>query len=565
MSAAKSIFNAVFASIVVLRPSLKWLCYIVLTALSLTVNTSLATTEKRVAYSKKFGIEVFAIYQGDNWCHRVVNIELRAANPAIFKSNNIGAFIKKIGAVLPTECDQAHQLDIKGKDKHGQLHLTAKASTKDQLAWQVAILKSAPEAVNNTTTSSTTAPQPEVNSLATTRQPTEKPEKPSLQNAISYWQPPSSQQSIKYSAGAQDFEISTNDWRCKLKINHLNNPREQKLLVLKPQGLGCDENRLAYGQGVANVSFYDGRVYEQLKGNFYLGYHFDYNVVINKKILLHRTRLDKREALTFYLGELPVFDTQLIGVLLHTSQGWSFSNGAIIALTKNKSLFQNTRLIKQFEHAISGKAATISHSTKSYKLYAMNQLDLPLKIDSNMLYTAQFTKQNEQWLVASDSIKNYVAGNINQATQTALSQGSLANRIQIDTKRLKKASLADRLTYLYDDVDQINNPLLQAAQFFYTHNKLKTFVLVKVNNLGNPATVDWPYPIELHNTGQINQLGWYLVWGEVKGNPNKISNNGFLIPQIFVDKVKACEQEACREYNDVTQLVLERYQMTEWQ
>ncbi|WP_163831781.1 hypothetical protein [Spartinivicinus ruber] len=513
---------------------------------------------KRVAYSKKFGIEVFALYQGKSWCNPIVNIELKANNPAIFKSPNISAFIKKIGAVLPTECEQAHQLNIQGKDQQNQLHFTAEASTKDQIAWQVTILKTAPTAVEPSQPTVPTA-QPDTNTLVA------EEAKPSKKTTVAAWQPPKSQPPIKYSAGAQDFEISTNDWRCKLKINQLNNPREQKLLVLKPQGLGCDENRLAYGQGVANISFYDGRTYEQLKGNFYLGYHFDYTVAINKKFLLHRSRIDKREALSFYLGELPVFDTQLIGVLFHTNQGWSFSNGAVIALTQNKSLFQNTRLIKQFEKAVSAKAAAISHATNNYNLYVMDQLELPIKQDSNMMYSAQFTKQNEQWQTADDTIKNYIAGNINQATQTALSQGSLASRIQQDTKRLKKAALEDRLTYLYDDVDKISNPLLQAAQFFYTQNKLKTFVLVKVNKVGNPATVDWPYPIELHNTNNINKLGWFLVWGEVRGNPNKVSPSGFLIPQIFVDKVKACEQEACREYNDVTHLVLERYQMTEWQ
>lgn len=421
------------------------LCILFSTTFSLA---SASEKVKRVAYSKNFGIEVFAVFQGASWCHRAINVELKAADPNIFKSTKISAFIKKIGAVLPTECEQAHQLNIEGKDQQNQLHFKAEAITKDQIAWQVTVLKSAP--LIPKTPLVATPSLPPKNPLSPTTKDSASDIEPKSTSVIAdstsntysnenglTWLPPKLQQSIKYSEGAQDYEISTNDWRCKLKINHLNSPREQKLLVLKPQGLGCDESRLAYGQGVANINYYDGRTYERLKGNFYLGYHFDYNVDISNKLLLHRTRLNQKEALTFYLGKIPTFDTQLIGVLFHTNQGWSFSQGVIIALTQNKSLFKNTRLIKQLEQAVSAKASTISHGSNAYTLYVMEQLQLPVKQDSEMLYTAQFTKQNSQWQVADDSIKNYIAGNINQATQTALSQASLASRIQLDTSPFK--------------------------------------------------------------------------------------------------------------------------------
>lgn len=72
-----------------------------------------ASDNKRLAFSKKAGIEVLA--QGDNWCSENAKIELKVQNDAFFSSDQASKFIQKVGAaVLPVECPQANRISVTG-------------------------------------------------------------------------------------------------------------------------------------------------------------------------------------------------------------------------------------------------------------------------------------------------------------------------------------------------------------------------------------------------------------------------------------------------------------------
>lgn len=74
---------------------------------------ALASDNKRLAFSKKAGIEVLA--QGKNWCSENAKIELKVQNDAFFSSDQASKFIQKVGAaVLPVECPQANRISVTG-------------------------------------------------------------------------------------------------------------------------------------------------------------------------------------------------------------------------------------------------------------------------------------------------------------------------------------------------------------------------------------------------------------------------------------------------------------------
>ena len=69
---------------------------------------------KRIAYSEKEGVEVFAEANSGQWCDDILNLKIFAQEESAFKEKALNALMTKVALVLNNKCPSALQALIDG-------------------------------------------------------------------------------------------------------------------------------------------------------------------------------------------------------------------------------------------------------------------------------------------------------------------------------------------------------------------------------------------------------------------------------------------------------------------
>ena len=86
---------------------------------------------KRIAFSAKAGVEIFAEASGGKWCENILNLKIFAQDETAFADKPLTLLMAKVGLVLNNECPSARHAVIDGYSKN-TLIFQGSASSADK-------------------------------------------------------------------------------------------------------------------------------------------------------------------------------------------------------------------------------------------------------------------------------------------------------------------------------------------------------------------------------------------------------------------------------------------------
>ncbi|MGI0117957.1 hypothetical protein [Zooshikella sp. RANM57] len=522
--------------------------------ISLNFSAALANQKQLIAHSKTMQLRIYATAE-DNavWCGEQVNILLQGESAKSFSNTTkVQQLSQRLGILLntkkeendPTFCPAVNTVIITAKKHNGVVAFTGLASRSKN--WQLEM---------NTQPIQETSPSHEVVDQASSEQS-------SSENSL--WEPPKYQEALSY-FGVKDYEISTKDQRCKIRIPQIPTGKDPRLLYIEYTGLSCDSKRFVYGLGKVTTHQTDGYILNRLNGKFAHGFPIDPQLNLAHSIFLHRFQLQQQQYLSFYLGNAPKLKAHFIGLLTMNNGVWHFNQRKVIVVSSPEMGESSTQRQGLFNVA-EALLRKITSNVTSFNLLAVNKLTFPLENNEHIIFQVTATKDRDNWLEENFSEKLISSDSSERKPLPTPQEGAISSLIRQDTQMLRNADFATKLTYLFPKADQLGNPLEAAATSLLEKKPIPVFNLVHIDSTDtNKSTTDWPYLMHITNHPALTKPGWYLLWAQVTGNSKIKASNHFLIPQLEVKKVAACKQEKCAEFNDVTQLVLKRYNIDEWQ
>ncbi len=527
---------------------------LIISLIALNVSSAQANQNQLIAHSKKMQLRIYALAKENAvWCGEQVNILLQAESPHSFSdTTKVQQLSQRLGILLntkkeendPTFCPAVNIVVITAKNQKGETAFIGQASRNNN--WQL-----------------------EKNIQPTQQDPLslevadEISSQETNQNGNS-WNPPKHQAELSY-YGVKDYEITTKDQRCKIRLPQLSLGKDPRLLYIEYTGLNCDSRRFVYGLGKVTAHQTDGYILKQLNGKFAHGFPIDPQLNLAHSIFLHRFQLQQQQFLSFYLGHDAKLDVHFIGLLTMNNGVWHFNKRQVIAITSSstqKNSIQHQELFSATESLL----RKITSNVTPFDLLVVNKLTFPLENNEHILFQVTATRDNGKWLE-----KNYSEGlasseSTERPVQPKPPEGAVSALIRQDTQMLRNADFATRLTYLFPKAERLGNPLTAAATSLLEKKPIPVFNLIHIDSIDSKkATTNWPYLMHITNHPKLTKPGWYLVWAQVTGNTKLKANNKFIIPQLEIKRVEKCKQKKCAEFNDITQLVLKRYNIETWQ
>ncbi|MDE1465125.1 hypothetical protein [Spartinivicinus poritis] len=369
---------------------------------------------------------------------------------------------------------------------------------------------------------------------------------------VAGWQPDLANQELITSKQAKQYTLYNVAETCSINLPKLKGLAEPKGPIAATN-LPCRNNQY-YGGGSLRLS--DQKT--AITGFFYQGIPFS-DDLINGYPLAYRFNTKSQAMLAVYIGSTPWLATHYYALLAFDKQALVFNTTPIkvAAITEDARWYTDptleglmveeaARLIDQFSQ---GKLSEIS-------LVGYGLFRFPVPNQNLLHYQTHLQKEENQWTQVANSTSNHVLIRYQQQ------QVRLTN-MQKDWGMLKQANFYQKINYLHKEFLFEDTPMELAAASLITGKPWAGATVVRVNNLqGLDASTDWPYPIKLESGGHIDSEGWYIIKGRVSAE--ELANSLLPKPIISVTEAIACEEDQCSEYNNIINLVRQKYNELEW-
>ena len=526
---------------------------------------------KRIAFSPKAGVEVFAEVSDGKWCRDILGLKIFAQEESTFNEKPLTALMSKVALVLNGECPSAVHAVIDGYSVN-TLIFQGSASAADK--W--------------------------------------KPEKGTLKVKIRQLQAAAAKTSEKQSdsffkekkaAGgkqkivahvdtqtALEHRLYSKDQACSILYTTDKPAEKLKKWFISVGGNSCAEN-LIYGRAEVSLFNEKGHLETTLDGYFTEGrFTGKKNLSV---VLLNRYGASVKEQLLSYLidsdPDLKINYVSYLKSVRNPKTGfyspWSgCSPFTIAAVTENEELFLENTVTDNILRATQSFADIFCPGTTEINFFATTvpqgipgmDISVSSKEESNsaledprLIYAATLQRQpGKKWKIVSDKTQNLARLRENSRRTEDLREHQL---MMVDYNELTKADYLGRLAYMIG-TDRIDNlpAMLTAAAII--QKPVRVNLLVNIASLElDRAWIDWPGELLITQaSGLLNRTGWHIVSGNLRTmtDEEKKQNKkaAFSVAGVLeLSAAAACEQDVCGEVSDLVNLIRRRHEKPNWQ
>lgn len=526
---------------------------------------------KRIAYSAKAGVEVFAEAAGGKWCEDILSLKIFAQDETAFEETALNALMAKVALVLNNECPSALQAVIDGYSANTLVYQGSASATdkwkpeKGTLKVKIRQLQAA--AVNTA--------------------------RPKDGFPVKEWAPPAGKQRIVAHIDPQtalEYRIYSKDKSCSILYTTDKPADKIKNWFISVGSNSCSEN-LIYGRAEVSVFNEKGNLETTLDGYFTEG-RFTGRKNLNV-VLLNRYGAGKNEQNLSYLidsdSELKIHYLGYLKSRPNRKTGfyspWTGCSPFVIAaVTENEELFLENAVTDNILRTAESFADIFCHGATQMKFFATTVpqgipgMDMPetakknseetADTESRLIYAAVLErKPGKKWKIVSDKTQNLARLRENARRAENLREHQL---MMADYNELTKSDYLGRLAYMIgaDRIDNLPAMLTAAA---ITQKPVRVNMLVNISSLGlDKAWASWPAEFLITQTsGLLNRPGWHIVSGNLRPmtaeerKQNK-KTDAFSSGVLELSSAAACEQEACGEVADLVGLIRRRHEKPNW-
>lgn len=525
-------------------------------------ETSLPAQQlKRIAYSAKEGVEVFADTVGGAWCEDVPGLKLFANEETVFDPAPFKRLMAKIGAVLQKECPRAKQVILDGYSNNTLIY-QGTASKENNWLPEKGLLNAKVQ-------------QLQQYSLQAVSSGTKTP------FSVQKWAPRTGKHLAKVDEKtAFEYPIYSKNKKCAILYTTDKPPERIKKWFIEVNDNSCSE-KLIYGK--AEVLLYNekGDLESTVKGYFTEGRftgtknwnalllnRYGYNKNFQNISYLIDTDFDLK---IYYLGYLSSIRNPKTG---RYSSWKGCSPFTISAVTENEDLFLQPAVTNNILRAAQSFADVFCPEASQMKFFATTVprgipgMDEPEKnkkndeSNENLIYAVSLKKDKKhKWHLISDETQNLARLRDMNRRKEEEREHQL---MMVDYNDLTKADYLGRLAYMHG-VDDISNPIEAVLTSKIEQKPLSVSLLVHIANLGKKkAWADWPVDLRIDDaTGLLKRTGWHIVSGDIMAEPARKSPDSF---SAFLDLTAAsvCDEDVCGEVSDLITLVRRRHDKPNW-
>ncbi len=526
---------------------------------------------KRIAYSAKAGVEVFAEASDGKWCEDILNLKIFAQDETAFKDTALNPLMAKVALVLNSECPAALQAVIDGYSANTLVFQGSASATnnwKPEKGTLKVKIRQLQAAAANAAVSKDGFP-------------------------VKEWAPPAGKQRIVAHIDPQtalEYRIYSKDKNCSILYTTDKPADKIKDWFIGVGRNSCSEN-LIYGRAEVSVFNEKGNLETTLDGYFTEG-RFTGRKNLNV-VLLNRYGAGKNNQILSYLIDSdPELRIHYLGYLKSSRNRrtgfyspWAgCSPFTIAAVTENEELFLENTVTDNILRTAESFADIFCQGARQMKFFATTVpqgipgMDIPETVrknpdetvdpESQLIYAAVLErKPGKKWKIVSDKTQNLAKLRENARRAEDLREHQL---MMADYNELTKSDYLGRLAYMIgvDRIDTLPAMLTAAA---ITQKPVRVNMLVNVASLGlDKAWVGWPAEFLITQTsGLLNKPGWHIVSGSLRlmtpeERKQHKKTDPFTAGVLELSSAAACEQEACGEVADLIGLIRRRHEKPNW-
>lgn len=523
-----------------------------------TLDVPSSSEMKRIAFSAKDGIEVFAESANGQWCESIPSLKIFASDDTVFSESVLTKLMGKVGLVLENDCPPAEQATIDGYVNNS---LVYQGGAEKFFKWKpekgslkVKIRRLQAVAVNGDKNGFT----------------------------VGEWTPPAGDRRIEahIDSSALEYRIYSKNKSCSILYTTDKPAAHVKKWFIGVGKNSCSEN-LIYGRAEVSVFDEKGAFVETLDGYFTEG-RFTGRKNLNV-VMLNRYGAGKAVQNVSYLidsdNELKIHYVGYMKAAYNAKTKryapWQgCSPFTVAAVTENDMLFSEPAVIENILRAAQSYADIFCPSATVMKFFAATVpqgiagMDLPEdKDDDNedLIYSARLTrKRGQKWVVEAGKTQN--PARLREAERRA--EEMRENQLMTaDYNELLKTDYLGRLAYMLG-ADRMDSLPLMLTAARMTGKSQRVNLLVRVGQAGvTTAVADWPMPLLLTETGGLlNRTGWHLVSGNLRPATAEEQKE---LPSakagvLEMTSATACQDDACSEVSDLTTLIRRRFEKPNW-
>jgi hypothetical protein len=413
---------------------------------------------KRLAYSKNYGVEIFAEEQDSQWCRETLDLRLNGDAESSFETAKLQILISKLGKIIANECPEATSASIVGyfddsvvyraksaKQEDWMLRAVPAAgedpateassvavSASDQVTDQaIAEMKEESVAESPVTTSAgdtavasapATVPAPAVKPAVISAErvdevggqvDSEAPEPGRPAPAafkVNGWSPAANGQSIQLAGEVREYVIMTRDGTCGIRYSSINEAALVEFLQVDLEGVDCKDG-YASGKGKATVKRSDGQLVRTLKGYFVQGYNIGLDL---KGAPIVSRYISNRNApsLGVFLGSDSERKIHYLAQLTASRDVWGNCRSMMVtAVTEDEDAFLDAKQIKPVVQQAGDLARDLCPNIRQIEFLAL-LVSMPLQgagTDAQYFHVAATrTRNKDAWTYSARHAQNYV-------------------------------------------------------------------------------------------------------------------------------------------------------------
>lgn len=524
---------------------------------------------KRIAFSAKTGVEVFAETSGGQWCRNILGLKIFAREASTFNEKPLTSLMSKVATVIKGECPSAVSALIDGYGSN-TLVFQGSATAFDNWKPEKGTLKVKIQQLQAAATKTSVEPD----DLSLKNKPSGK------QKIVARTDPKT----------ALEQRISSKDKACSILYTTDKPPEKLKKWFISVGGNSCAEN-LIYGRAEVSVFNENGHLETTLDGYFTEG-RFTGKKNMNV-VLLNRYGANKNEQLLSYLidsdMELKIHYVSYLKSQRNPKTGfyspWAgCSPFTIAAVTENEELFLENSITDNILRTAQSFADIFCPGTTQINFFATtvpqgipgmdislpaagkNKTDGEKQEDSRLIYAATLQRNiGKKWRIVSDKTQNLARLRENARRTEDLREHQL---MMADYNELTKTDYLGRLAYMIgtDRIDNLKSMLTASA---IIQKPVRVNLLVNISSLGlDQARADWPDDLLITQTsGLLSRPGWHIVSGNLRLlNDREVKKNkeNQAVGLLELSAAAACEQEVCGEVSDLISLIRHRHEKPNW-
>lgn len=511
---------------------------------------------KRIAFSAREGVEVFAESVNGKWCENILNLKIFAQTESAFAPDVLDRVMEKVGVVLENECPAAEQCLIDGYSGQNVVFQGGAEKSEhwkpEKGALKVRIRRLQAAAVNQGAPTSGRA-----------------------------WTPSVGKQKIEahIDPSATEYRIYSKDKACSILYTTDKPEKTVRKWSIVAGGNSCADN-LIYGRADVTVFDETGAFVETLDGYFTEG-RFTGRRNLNIVLLNRYGAGRKMQNLSYLIDADPELKINYVGYLkapfntrTKRYQPWQGCQPfTVAAVAENEEVFLNETVAQNIARTVQSYADIFCPSATSLRFFATTAaqniagMDLPDDAaganDAALIYTLTMTRKiGKKWEVGKDDSRRLVRMREQERYADKLRENQL---MMSDYNDLLKADYLGRLAYMIG-ADSIDSPDEMFWASKLTGETVRVNLLARVVRSGfSVAFADWPERFKITETdGVLTRNGWYLLNGHLRpATPDEARKDG-VRSVLELAVATMCETEACGEVSDLAELVRRRFERPDW-